>query len=98
MPTINEQLLRLKDYPARLVVGRATPQGVLVRVDDRILPNADYAIARIRAYESMDDQHLQPAYHYEVVPQERVESAMESMRLDLQKEAHDKGLPTKDWK
>lgn len=96
MATVLEQLLRLKTYPAKLLIGRATSDGVLVLKDDHRIENPGDAKNRIIAYESINTNHLN--YRYEVVPLADVESVMSTMRLDLQKEAHDKGLPTRDWK
>lgn len=95
MKETDKQLLMLKDYPAQLVIGRVTTDGVLVLVDPTTLNDYIDAVLRIEKYESANRSGL--TYRFEVVALDDVGMAEAEMRLDLIKEAHDKGLPTHDW-
>jgi hypothetical protein len=96
--TIHGQLIRFAEikYPAKILIGRVTPQGILIRADGIELKNVDEAVDRMNRVLILDAGGLK--YKYQLTSLDDMESAVNTMRRELESEALVSGLPTEAWK
>jgi preprotein translocase subunit SecD len=78
-------------------MGRATPQGVLVMADGKVLKNEDAAVSRMDKLLGLElAGGLQ--YTYELAPESNLGPTIDEMRRELEQEAAANGLPIRAWK